>query len=83
MRRGESTTDETLKLFQKGLTPDEIARERSLAVSTVFSHLEQFVKVGKIDLSRLIDQPTFEIIKTAVDLVGSWTLSAIKGNCPD
>ena len=83
MRHGESTTDETLKLFQKGLTPDEIARERSLAVSTVYSHLEQFVKVGKIDLSRLIDQPTFEIIKTAVDLVGSWTLSAIKGNCPD
>ena len=83
MRRGESTTDETLRLFQKGLTPDEIARERNLAVSTVYSHLEQFVKAGKIDLSRLIDQPTFDTIKNAVDLVGSWALSAIKNNCPD
>ena len=82
MRNG-STSVKTLKLFQKGLTPDEIARERNLAVGTVYTHLEQFVKFGKIDLTRLIDQPTFDTIKAAVDLVGSWTLSAIKNNCPD
>lgn len=83
MGRDGSTLDATLRLFRKGVTPDEIAKRRMLAVSTVYGHLEHFVKEGKIDVFKLIDKPTFKIIKSAIDKVGTWGLSNIKENCPD
>ena len=73
----------TLELFRKGLTPDEIAKRRELAVSTVYTHLEIYVKEGKIDVFKLIDKQTFDTIKSAIDIVGTWVLSRIKENCPD
>ena len=72
MGRDGSTLDATLRLFRKGVTPDEIAKRRMLAVSTVYGHLEHFVKEGKIDVFKLIDKPTFKIIKSAIDKVGTW-----------
>lgn len=83
MGRTGSTIDATLKLFRKGLTPDEIAKQRMLAVSTVYTHLEHFVKEGKIDVFKLIDKQTFNTVKSAIDIVGTWVLSRIKENCPD
>ena len=71
MGRTGSTIDATLKLFRKGLTPDEIAKQRMLAVSTVYTHLEHFVKEGKIDVFKLIDKQTFNTVKSAIDIVGT------------
>lgn len=83
MGRTSSTMNTTLELFRKGLTPDEIAKRRELAVSTVYTHLENYVKEGKIDVFKLIDKQTFNTIKSAIDIVGTWVLSRIKENCPD
>lgn len=83
MGRTSSTMNTTLELFRKGLTPDEIAKRRELAVSTVYTHLENYVKEGKIDVFKLIDKQTFDTIKSAIDIVGTWVLSRIKENCPD
>ena len=57
--------------------------QRMLAVSTVYTHLEHFVKEGKIDVFKLIDKRTFNTVKSAIDIVGTWVLSRIKENCPD
>jgi len=78
MRPKGDSLQETLKLFQEGLTPDEIARKRNLSMSTINTHLYHFVKSGEIDVFRIIDNTTFDTIKTAMDKVGSWSLSDIK-----
>jgi len=50
----------TLMLYQAGHNPGEIARNRSLALSTVYGHLTSLVKADKIDdLSRLMPRDTF------------------------
>ncbi|HEY0679324.1 MAG TPA: helix-turn-helix domain-containing protein, partial [Chitinophagaceae bacterium] len=46
----------TLKLFRAGKTIAEIAAERSLAASTIETHLASFVPTGEIDVLELINR---------------------------
>ncbi len=56
----------SLELYNDGLTPEEIARERELALSTVFSHLFKLYDKGEtIDFSRFIDKNDVEAVKKA------------------
>ena len=54
-RKVGETYAETMKLFDKGLTPAEIAKERGMAVGTIESHMSRFLKEGKIDIDDLLD----------------------------
>jgi len=48
---------ETFNLYQQGLSPEEIARQRGLVVSTILGHLERMIQVGEtIDIRRLISE---------------------------
>lgn len=47
------TKEITLQLFHQGLTPEAIAKERDLVISTIESHLAHWVSVGKINISAL------------------------------
>lgn len=44
----------TYQLYQQGLTPEEIAMERQLKVSTIFAHLEPYLQSGQVALSDLV-----------------------------
>jgi hypothetical protein len=44
----------SLELFREGKTIAEIARERSLTVGTIESHLSQFVSSGELDVKQLL-----------------------------
>ncbi|MDP2682677.1 MAG: helix-turn-helix domain-containing protein [Deltaproteobacteria bacterium] len=49
------TVEETYRLFQKGLSLEQIAAQRSLAPSTIASHIEKLIQAGSdIDIDRLI-----------------------------
>ena len=49
------TVEETYRLFQKGLSLEQIAAQRSLAPSTIASHIEKHIQAGSdIDIDRLI-----------------------------
>lgn len=50
----ENTRAVSLRMFREGKSPEDIARERGLAVSTVFSHLSTFVASGEIRLQDLV-----------------------------
>ena len=56
----------TYHLFQKGNTPEQIAKERELSVMTIYNHLIKLYKMNyKIDLKRLIRQEELDEIAAA------------------
>jgi uncharacterized protein YpbB len=46
----------SLQLYQQGKTVEEIAKERSLSVSTIEGHLTQHVKTGELDVAVFADE---------------------------
>ena len=42
------------ELFQKGMSVDDITKERGLTSGTIFSHLEDSVKAGKLGTEEVI-----------------------------
>lgn len=62
-QKGE-TYEITLKMFNDGASPEDIAAERGLSVSTIESHISRLVKDGKIDVFDVLPQEDFmEILK--------------------
>lgn len=58
-----SSQEISLELFQSGKTIPEIARDRTLAVSTIEGHLAYFVGTGELSIDRVIEpQKTKEIL---------------------
>lgn len=52
----------SFELFLRGKSVDVIAKERSLAVSTIESHLSYYVGTGELGLERLVDPQKAAII---------------------
>jgi ATP-dependent DNA helicase RecQ len=49
------TIQETLRLFQRGFSVEHIARQRGLAASTIYGHLEQATQAGEpVDINQLM-----------------------------
>ena len=61
----------TMKLFDRGLSPDQIAAQRGLDANTISGHLEALLAHGTtIDISRLIDQARLQAIVGALEKHG-------------
>lgn len=65
-----STYDITYKLFRQGLSREEIARERGLAVSTISNHLLRFVETGRLTVEEVLPAVTIHAINSAIDREG-------------
>lgn len=50
----------SLEMFQNGQTITEIAQNRNLATSTIFSHLCQFIPTGEISVYNLVEKSVVE-----------------------
>ena len=48
------TGEISLEMFNRGMTIEQIAAERDLAVSTVFGHLVKFVGEGRLALNKIV-----------------------------
>jgi ATP-dependent DNA helicase RecQ len=65
-KKEASTYKETLQLYQNGLTPDEIAIERKLGLSTIISHIAKlYVDGALLDLSYFVSDEEINIIRDA------------------
>ncbi|NGY38924.1 DNA helicase RecQ [Flavobacterium sp. XN-5] len=65
-KKEASTYKETLKLFQSGLTADEIALKRKLGIGTVMSHLAKLYLDGEaIDLYQFVSEEEVSLIAKA------------------
>ena len=66
---GKNTKEITLELFEKGLTIQEVARERSLVNSTIEGHLAFFISEGRVKIETLLTEAKTEQIKQAISRV--------------
>ncbi|MFD2518687.1 DNA helicase RecQ [Salinimicrobium flavum] len=61
-----NTYKATLELYQEGLSIEEISEKRSLAPTTVFSHLAKLYETGEeIDLHKFVSGSEIEAVKKA------------------
>ncbi len=68
----------TLGLIRKGLSLEEIARERGMAQSTIFGHFIQLIRAGeKFDTSDLISEEEIQKITAAQQQLQSTTLKEL------
>jgi len=66
----ENTKDITLQLLKSGLTPLQIATERKLTTSTIYTHLGYFVKEGVIDINEFMEQEHIQNIQQVIQKIG-------------
>ena len=53
----------TKRMFDKGMTVEEIATERGLALSTIYGHIARFVEHGEYEASQFVDKEKCDIIE--------------------
>lgn len=83
-----ASKQQSLDMFKAGKTIEEIARERSMAVSTIEGHLALYVATGEVDIHQLLNDEKIKLIsdyfktaesrqlgpaKTALDNEVSWS----------
>ncbi len=54
----------TLQLYQEGLSVQDIAKQRSLAKSTIESHLAQLISKGQLKVEEVLPSERFQALKT-------------------
>lgn len=52
----------TKELFDRGLSVEAIAKERGLAVSTIYGHLAYWVEQGKLEASQIVEKDKYNTI---------------------
>jgi ATP-dependent DNA helicase RecQ len=78
------THEQTYKLYQQGLSIDEIAEKRNLKPTTIENHLAALIEEGRdIDLSGLVDDQDRALIKAAAAKAGLDGLRPIKDQLPE
>ena len=79
-----STQFLTLQYYQDGLNVEEIARKRSLKVSTIYEHLAKLLEAGyEIDINQLVSKNKQEYIRLVIKKVGDRSLKTLKENLGD
>lgn len=71
-------------MYNSGLSPKEIAKERDITLGTIFGHLAYYVETGDIKAPDIIGKEKYDIINKAVNKIGtSQGLKVIKDICPE
>ena len=79
----EKTTEVTFRLFNQGMTKEQIAAERGLTTGTVMSHLASLVGEGRLKIEQVITPERRQKIEKIVRAVGLDNgLTPIKNLCP-
>jgi GTPase SAR1 family protein len=73
----------SFELFESGRTIEEIAKERSMAVSTIEGHLAWFVGAGLLNINKLIGDEKIELISRYINEYGSSGLGFVKSKLGD
>ncbi len=66
-KNGISTFDITLEMFNKGMTIDQIAKERELVPSTIEGHLGKAIEAKRLDISALVNEEELNEINGVIE----------------
>jgi hypothetical protein len=67
-KKGESEA-QTFEMFGKGMTVEQIAKERGLTIGTIMTHLAKSVKTGKLSADKIIPAAHVRAIRHALSEV--------------
>ncbi|MBU0972489.1 MAG: helix-turn-helix domain-containing protein [Proteobacteria bacterium] len=73
-----NTRQISFDLFNKGMSPQEIAKERGLVESTIQSHLCFFIKTGQLDINKLLSPEKQQAIGEKLTSASHHSLTQIK-----
>ncbi len=79
----KNTKQITFELFKAGLSPQEIAKERSLTLNTIQSHLMTFIPTGDVDILELIELKRYKKIIKEIEDVDFKSLTELKEKVDD
>lgn len=75
---------ETFSLFKQGCKPNEIAKRRGLAVSTIFGHLNKLVSIGEISAKQCVsDEVIMKILQAKQQVQNKSSLKELKQVLPE
>lgn len=78
------TQAQTLTLYQQGLTPADIAKSRSLKLTTIMSHLSELIELEEhIILEKIMPQAHISVIFNVINQVGATSLGKLKETLGD
>jgi hypothetical protein len=73
-----ATYRDTLDLYRQGNTIEQIAALRGLAIGTIKSHMERWIKSGDIDLAEILPAPLIDAVVAFIEENPSATLTQIR-----
>lgn len=73
-----SSQKESLEMYKKGLSVEEIALNRNFASTTIEGHLFSFLKTGEVSITDFVTQEEISIIKNVIDNNPEFRLKEIK-----
>ena len=77
------TWEVSYQLYQQGMAPDLIARERGLTIGTIIGHLGRYVDNGQLSLDELVPPERQQAIRRIITMTGpDENISAIRALCP-
>lgn len=82
-RQKGDTQKESLKLFKKGKSIEEIANIRKLNENTVFGHLASFIPSGEIKITDLVSLEHYTELKELIPTITFENLSDLKAQLND
>lgn len=62
--------EQTYRMFQLGMTREEIAQQRGLAISTISTHLENYILSGHLTAADILTPALYNAIVSAIELAG-------------
>ena len=78
------TWEVSLQMYQQGMKPEQIAKERELTIDTIMGHLVRYTDSGQVAFSALVPPDHEQAIRRVISRVGTAENSAtpIKALCP-
>jgi ATP-dependent DNA helicase RecQ len=81
--RASDTKKISYDLYRSGKTIREVATERSLAITTIETHLSYYVTTGELDVNDFVPLDKQELISAAAEKYGRLGLKLLKDNLPE
>lgn len=78
-----STFDQTLELFESGLSVAQIAAKRQLTTNTVYGHLEKLIATEKMEVEQVLNEEKLAFLRKTISPEGSPSLGAMKEQIGD
>ncbi|MBL7917809.1 MAG: helix-turn-helix domain-containing protein, partial [Bacteroidia bacterium] len=78
-----ATQKMSFEMYQQGLTIEEIAKERSMALTTIEGHLAKYVKEGLLSVNEFVSEIKLKVIFQVIEKLQTESAKTIKENLDD